>query len=124
MPKRIVPGHQLRVQPTLRDMKRFFSKVEVNGSVWRGTHCWNWTGYVDAEGYPQFWWKKKARWAIRWVYAVFKGTIPAGFDVDHQCPKNRRCVNPAHLKRKIAHRHHSESGKRKAKPVDLEGMPY
>jgi hypothetical protein len=61
--------------------------------------CWFWTGHVNAGGYG---WctphdaagtTKKAH---RIVYALLRGRVADGMDLDHLC-RVRCCVNPDHL---------------------------
>lgn len=63
--------------------------------------CWNWTGYVDANGYGKAYDPDQHRgqrldWAHRVSYRNFKGDIPPGHEIDHVC-QNTLCINPAHL---------------------------
>lgn len=72
--------------------------------------CWHWTGGVAAEnGYGRAWLKGATRSAHVAMFMVTKGSVPAGFEVDHTCHNadrscaggpecmHRRCVNPDHL---------------------------
>jgi hypothetical protein len=83
-----MPDNALAELPALP--KRIADKISVSGDcwVWNGCACWNGYGRVSVAG--------KAYAAHRYVYAVAKGEIPAGLQIDHLC-RNRLCVNPAHL---------------------------
>lgn len=62
--------------------------------------CWEWTGRIH-NGYAVIQTPSKydggSKWAHRVSYALFNGPIKAGMHIDHTC-RNRKCVNPAHLK--------------------------
>lgn len=81
------------LQPTPKDIVRLCQKLRVNEHG-----CWIFTGHKDDKGYGQFWISKRAHWAHRVAYAIFRGDIPADMTVDHKpstcCPS---CCNPAHL---------------------------
>ena len=72
-----------------KDIQRFWSKVEKQGS------CWIWKALLK-EGYGRFNFKGKPISAHRFVYELTKGEIPRGLVIDHLC-NNRACVNPDHL---------------------------
>jgi len=60
--------------------------------------CWIWTGALHRNGYGHF--KipnsRSHLLAHRGVYAIERGEIPEGMDLDHLC-RVRCCVNPDHL---------------------------
>jgi len=82
-------------QVTERDLRRFFSKINVADSG-----CWEWQAFRMPRGYGQFCdgpsGEKRMYYAHRVSHEWFKGQIPEGMDVDHLC-FNTCCVNPAHL---------------------------
>jgi hypothetical protein len=44
-----------------------------------------------------FWFQNKMRLAHRLSFAWFRGPIPAGYEVLHNCQSDGNCVNPRHL---------------------------
>ena len=70
---------------------RFWAKVD------KSSECWNWLGYVDAEGYGHYHTRGQGMMrAHRVAYSIATGRIPDGLVIDHLC-RNTRCCNPAHL---------------------------
>lgn len=57
--------------------------------------CWLWDGRLDAEKYAHFQMLGE-NLAHRVSYRLFKGNIPAGYEIDHLCVVPF-CVNPDHL---------------------------
>ena len=63
--------------------------------------CWISTYSVASHGYAQIGWQdrdfRQIVTAHRASWVHFHGQIPEGMTIDHTC-KQRRCVNPAHLR--------------------------
>jgi hypothetical protein len=74
---------------------RFKSKTRLDPD----TGCWIWTASPGADGYGQFRVFGTMNRANRASYLLFKGPIPKGLHVLHNCPcgDNHQCVNPDHL---------------------------
>lgn len=74
-------------------LPRFISKINIVDSG-----CWEWTDYINPDGYGRFRIKNKkwvpSRLSCQWAY----GDYDLSFDTDHLC-RNRKCVNPAHLEK-------------------------
>src|SRR3990172_7293894 len=70
---------------------RFWCKVRAldNG-------CWEWTGYLQPNGYGRLNVGSRMTLAHRWAYERLIGPIPRGLQSDHLC-RNRACVNPLHI---------------------------
>lgn len=63
--------------------------------------CWEWTGYVDRNGYGRAYdetapRRRRVDWAHRVYYRRHVGEIPERSQLDHLC-ENTKCVNPQHL---------------------------
>lgn len=104
----LAPPKQLRLDPCMADAIRFLSFVSVDG------HCWLWQGYKDPNGYGR--WKLNGAnlWAHRASYAMFRGTIPTGREIDHiaRC-RNPSCVRPSHLKARTPIANATSGGKQR-----------
>jgi Mor family transcriptional regulator len=80
------------------------NKIFDSSYVVKENGCWEWTKYIDHGGYPKTSFRKSKNLssrisAHRYSYERFKGEIPVGLYVCHNCPggDNRSCVNPNHL---------------------------
>lgn len=78
-------------------------RLIANSLVCEQTGCWNWIGKIHEAGYPLVTVRVSGRLspvnrrAHRVAYEVLKGPIEAGKEIDHIC-RNRRCINPDHLR--------------------------
>lgn len=60
------------------------------------TKCWEWTGFINKNGYGVISLNKKSKRAHRISYEVFVGKLIKNMQVNHIC-NNRSCINPSHL---------------------------
>lgn len=75
------------------------SKLRLLSLIDKTTHgCWIWQGYVATKGlgYGKIGLGTTSWWAHRAFYHFFKGSIPQGKQVCHNCDIPL-CCNPAHL---------------------------
>jgi len=85
-------GDPLEVRLILGDdVARLMSHVRVDPSG-----CWIWTAALDRQGYGFTSWRGLSRAAHRVSYALLKGPLVEGLEIDHLC-RVRPCINPAHL---------------------------
>jgi len=75
---------------TLKDSKRFWTKVNISDG------CWIWNSSRNKTGYGTFSIKHHPYKAHRVAWEQTFGEIPKGFHVLHRCD-NPPCVNPEHL---------------------------
>jgi len=73
-------------------LERFNEKYVINEE----TDCWEWTDYLNPDGYGRLQINKTSIGAHRVAYELFIGPIPDGLFVLHSCD-NPPCVNPLHL---------------------------
>lgn len=88
---------------------RFATKIDAESEG----GCWTWIGGIQKSGaahsrrYGRIWNRKPkghggaAILIHRWVYMLFWGSIPDGYEVHHTCfkdnPQSSLCCNPNHL---------------------------
>ena len=72
--------------------ERFDAKWQENPE----TGCWDWTGSRSNNGYGGIWSCGKMLKAHRVSHELYKGPIPPGMDICHECHR-KCCVNPEHL---------------------------
>lgn len=93
------------------DIQDFLARIEFDNE----TRCWNYTGYVDPNGYGTFGTcvgSRRPRRAHVFSYEYFVGPRLNGMHIHHLC-MNRRCANPDHLvqldPREHAREHHGDT---------------
>lgn len=84
-------------------------KVAARFVVDATSGCWRWTGSLNDSGYGLVYNEGRQRRAHRVTYELYRGAVPEGLWLDHQCHNrdkscvggrkcpHRRCVNPDHL---------------------------
>lgn len=60
------------------------------------THCWNWKGAINSNGYGVVKLPNGNKSAHRYSWMIHKGEILNGMFILHKCD-NTLCVNPEHL---------------------------
>jgi len=81
-----------RYNRPIDDIERFWSYVDIKGFF----DCWEWQGFIDKDGYGQFWLNGKIILAHRLAYELYYGAIPEGTQINHRC-NNPKCCNPFQL---------------------------
>lgn len=82
--------------PDISDPKlaeKFWARVQVGAR----SECWPWQGVVSHKGYGAFSTGRRTMPAHRFSFIVSKGLQDHSLVIDHIC-RNRRCVNPDHLR--------------------------
>lgn len=74
----------------LRNLSRFWDKVDLSGD------CWVWLGAKNNKGYGQIRFGSDCVYVHRLSYEYFHNIILYKLVVDHLC-RNTLCVNPSHL---------------------------
>lgn len=75
-------------------ISRFWSNVNVGKS----DECWNWKIATDCDGYGKLKVSGKVYRSNRVAYSAFYGDINPEDHILHSCD-NRKCCNPAHLRK-------------------------
>lgn len=83
------------VIPTF-DHFTFLSKINIDSK----TECWNWIN-KESKGYGRFIIDGTYYQAHRISFHLFNGELIQGLVIDHTC-RNKRCVNPDHLRQVTA----------------------
>ncbi len=74
-------------------ISRFWRKVNKLSE----DECWEWQGAISPAGYGTITPSESSTRAHRLSFEINSGQIPTGLVIDHMC-RNRRCVNPNHLR--------------------------
>jgi len=87
-------GWKTKSIPVLSEqrLRWFWAKVDKRGDG----ECWNWTAYLNPNGYGEFSVGGGNRMAHRVAWFLEHGPIAQGMFICHSCD-NPRCCNPAHL---------------------------
>jgi hypothetical protein len=79
------------------DVEAVLLRLHRKSAVDPHTGCWVWLGHTNRQGYGvTTWGTDRYYYTHRLACLIWKGGIPDGTEVHHQC-HNRACFNPAHL---------------------------
>lgn len=86
-------------KPRRTPLERFYTFVYLPQLECLQEDCWLWIGGTVKGGYGRFRLDGRMALAHRAAWELFKGSIPEGMFVLHNCPAgdNAACVNPSHL---------------------------
>lgn len=100
--------------------ERFWSKVDKNGE----NGCWNWTAGCNSIGYGIFQLNGKQKLTHRISLELSLGRpIADNMCVLHSCIKNRKCVNPNHL-REGTHKENTNDMMRDGTAINPKGEAH
>lgn len=74
--------------------QRFLDRIHTSDG------CWEWQGFIRANGYGEYWKDGRTHLAHRVAYEYAHGEIPKDHEIDHVTTRGcvtRACVNPEHL---------------------------
>ena len=83
----MIQGNQYQLEDP---MHRFLDKVDIGDNL-----CWLYP-YTDKYGYATLYFGRSPEKGHRFMYRVFNGDIPTGYEIDHLCMV-KNCINPDHL---------------------------
>lgn len=76
--------------------KKAIDEMLYHAPRWKDSGCWPWPLYKNEKGYGVICFDGNKYSVHRLSFQVFKGIIPDGFVVMHECD-NPACFNPDHL---------------------------
>lgn len=88
------------MKPKLTHSSTLVEYLEKRREIDASTSCWNWTGYVDRDGYGRHvskWYRLYGKSGTHQLsYLANNGEIPDGLLVCHTCD-NRKCMYPEQM---------------------------